>query len=108
MIPVLVSGVDPSVVAGLRLRLEGVSVDQVEGPREIAQSLAAKDYHLLLLGDAPGRALVLDVLRDLRQGGARIPLRIACCLDRKIEGDVSSRLLTDMAIDRIFFSACRP
>lgn len=103
MIPILVSGIEPSVVTGLTLKLEGVSVDQVDGPRDIANALAAKDYHLLLLGDAPGRVLSLDTLRELRRDGARLPIRIACCLNRTLEGEVSARVVTEMAIDRIFF-----
>lgn len=103
MIPILVSGIEPSVVTGLTLKLEGVSVDQVDGPRDIVNALAAKDYHLLLLGDAPGRVLSLDTLRELRRDGARLPIRIACCLNRTLEGEVSARVVTEMAIDRIFF-----
>ena len=38
MIPILVSGIEPSVVTGLTLKLEGVSVDQVDGPRDIVSA----------------------------------------------------------------------
>lgn len=108
MIPILASGIDASIAAALTSKLEGVSVDQLDDPREIASALAAKDYNLILLGDEPGRPLSLDILRDLRLAGARLPIRIACCLNRMLEGDVTARVVKEMAIDRIFYQPVDP
>ncbi len=103
MIPILVSGIESPIVAALMSKLEGVSVDRIDGPRDVARALAAKEYHLIFLGDAPGRLPSLDILRDLRLAGARLPIRIACCLDRTLEEEVTARVVEEMAIDRIFF-----
>lgn len=103
MIEILVSGVEPAIISRLRRKLDGIAVDEIAEPGEIARALGLKDYHLLMLGDAPGRPLSLDVLRNLRQAAARVPVRVTCCLDHALEGQLSSALLSDMAIDRVFF-----
>lgn len=103
MITALAWGIDPALAAGLARRIDGLAVDQVNDPFDIFRSLASRDYELLLLGDAPGRGLALDVLRDLRSRGGRVPIRVACCLDRGLDGEISSRTIADMGIDRIFF-----
>lgn len=103
MIEILASGVEPAIISRLRRKLVGIAVDEIAEPGEIARALALKDYHLLMLGDAPGRPLSLDVLRGLRQAGARVPIRVTCCLDRALEGQLSSALLSEMAVDRVFF-----
>lgn len=108
MTAILASGVDPSVLSRLRRKLDGVTVVEVDDRGELAQTLAARDYHLLMLGDAPARALSLDVLRNLRTAAARVPIHVVCCLDRALQGDLSSSVLDDMAVNRVFFRPVDP
>ena len=103
MISVLAYGVDAALAAGLSRRIDALSVERVDDPAEVAGSLASRDYELLLLGDVPGRALGLDVLRDLRSRGTRVPIRVACCLDRALDVGITSHTVADMGIDRVFF-----
>ncbi|MGI9141455.1 MAG: response regulator [Gemmatimonadaceae bacterium] len=105
---IIVSGIEPSLATRLRERLDAVVVVEADDPREISAALVGRDFHLLLLGDAPSRPLSLDILRDLRRAGARVPLHVACCLDRDLEGNVSSRVIAELGIDRLFFRPVDP